>query len=514
MVTRPVLEDRNEMRGWFRAGAALLPLLIASSPPARALWSSDPAHNLVIADGASEQVQPKIVPLADGGFYVSWFDNSTGGYDVRLQRLSASGTELWAHNGVLVADRGLSSTTDYGLSVDAAGNALLAFNDDSQPTERIVAAKFSPAGQSLWGAPGIAVSTSSGFLASPRIAGTADGAVVVAWIQDSDTVLQRIDAQGGIEWTAGGIILPHSGDSFLLADLRAAGTGLEASHVIVSWVRYVTFLGDKHLWAQKLDGNGAPLWGAGPVHVFDLSGGSLQFGNFPEFSADGAGGAVFAWYTSTPALQVRLQRILAAGTEAFAHNGVELSTDTVRSRVNPSATFDPPSQTVTSFWVETNSLQNQFGVYGQRLDGGGARLWGSSGIALVPLGGQEITQVRAMTPAPGPALAGPAPSDAIAVWAETVAFDDQPIRAERIDPAGTAVWIPALRSIKTSSGGTSRLADAASAEGFHALVWTDGESAGDLKAQNLNGDGSLGAAALFADGYESGNTGEWSAHVP
>ena len=39
--------------------------------------------------------------------------------------------------------------------------------------------------------------------------------------------------------------------------------------------------------AQKLDATGALLWGAGHVAVFD--GGSLQFGNFPDFVTDGAG---------------------------------------------------------------------------------------------------------------------------------------------------------------------------------------------------------------------------------
>ena len=186
-------------------GAAAL-----ASVPAGAIWSDDPALNLVVADGASEQVQPKVVALADGGFYVSWFDNATGGYDVRLQRLSASGVELWPHNGILVADRSLSSTTDYGLSVDAAGNALLAFNDDSQPTERIVVSKISPAGVALWGTPGIAVSDSKAFLASPRVAGTDDGEVVVAWFQSPDTVLQRLDPSGTALCAAGWIALAPS----------------------------------------------------------------------------------------------------------------------------------------------------------------------------------------------------------------------------------------------------------------------------------------------------------------
>lgn len=485
---------------------------------ASAIWSNDPANPMIVADGASEQVQPKMVAIADGGFYVSWFDNAAGGYDVRLQRLSASGAELWGHNGILVADRNLSSTTDYGLAIDAVGNALLAFNDDSQATERIVAAKISPAGTPLWGTPGIAVSNSTAFLASPRIAGTDDGDVVVAWFQDPDTVLQRLDPTGAPQWTAGGVALAHTGDVFVLADLQATGASGE---VIVSWVRYVSFLGDKHLWAQKLDADGLPLWGAGHKQVFDLSGGSLQFGNFPEFWSDGAGGAVFAWYTSTPVLQVRAQHLLAAGTEAFAHNGAEVSTDGSRLRVEPTAAYDSSSGETTVYWVEKNSLQSQHGLYGQRFDSGGNRLWTATGKEFLPLSATEITQLTALPLAPLAPLAAVATEgppvvagDTLLAWVETTAFDNQPIEVARIDPFGAYTWAGGIVDLKTRARGTSRLTGAQSVAGFAAFSWTDGDTQRDLAAQNLYWDGTLGTTPFFADGFETGDTAGWSASVP
>ena len=506
--------------GVFRFAGSLLTAAVLLAAPAGAIWSNNPANNLVLADGASEQVQAKMVARDDGGFYVSWFDNANGGYDVRLQRLSALGVELWAHNGILVADRSLSSTTDYGLAIDAAGNALLAFNDDSQPTERIVAAKISPAGVPLWGTPGIAVSNSTEFLASPRIAGTDDGDVVVAWFQSPDTVLQRLDPNGAALWTPGGIALAHSGDTFVLADLQATGAngGLDTGNVIVSWVRYVNFQGAKHLWAQKVDADGLPLWGAGHKQVFDLVGGSLQFGNFPGFEPDGAGGAVFAWYTSTPSLQVRAQHLDRTGAEAFPHDGVEVSTDGSQLRVEPAAAYDNASGETTVFWVEKNSLQSQHGLYGQRLDGTGNRLWGTTGIAFLPLSGTEISQLNALpVPVATRAAEGPPPplaGDTLVAWAATEAFDNQPIRVARIDPAGGYAWNPTLTAIKTSATSTSRLAGALSSDGFAAYAWTDGETLRDLEAQNLQLDGTLGTPPVFADGFETGTTGNWSSAVP
>ena len=147
----------------FLVAASLLTAL-----PVHAQWSSDPANNLAVADRDNEQVQPKIVPTADGGFYVSWFDNATGGYDVYLQRLDAGGNEQWVHNGILVADRTFSSTEDYGLDIDADGNALLAFGFEQGGVAQVLAQKVAPDGTLLWGDPGVFVSSDTACVAAGR----------------------------------------------------------------------------------------------------------------------------------------------------------------------------------------------------------------------------------------------------------------------------------------------------------------------------------------------------------
>jgi len=167
---------------------------------ASAQWPTSPAAPLVVADRSGEQVQPKIAAIAGGGFYVSWFDNSAGGYDVYLQRLDVEGFELWPHDGVLVADRSFSSTQDYGLSVDTEGNALLAFRDDRVSPIQITAAKIAPDGSMLWGPGGVQVSSGNIFVASPRVTGTLDDKIVVAWTSDVNVMIQQLDASGAPQW--------------------------------------------------------------------------------------------------------------------------------------------------------------------------------------------------------------------------------------------------------------------------------------------------------------------------
>ena len=337
--------------------SALPILILACAGPASGQWSCDPANNLAVSDATSDQILPKISPSADGGCYISWFDGIANGFDVRLQRLDAEGNELWSHGGVLVLDRGFSSVQDYGLDVDAAGNALLVARDDSGSGVQITASQVSPSGVLLWGAGGVTLTSTSAFVATPKIAGTSDSGAVVAWTQDASVKLQKLDATGATLWGAGLTLTPGAG-AYTTSDLHDAGTD-----VILSMVHQIgSFTSPKHLLAQKFDAAGNTLWGTSPLGIFDS--GSLQFGNFPPFIPDGSGGAVFAWYGTSP-LQVYAQHVLSGGTEAFPHNGVAGSTNTARVRVDPSVAYDGSSGSTYLFWTEQNTGQSLHGLSGQ-----------------------------------------------------------------------------------------------------------------------------------------------------
>ena len=203
-------------------------LLVGSNGWAQ--WSSDPSKNLALADNndGADQVQPKVKPLANGGWYVSWFDSDPKspppvGYSVYLQRLSAGGVERFKHDGIEVAHLSNSSTEDYGIDIDTSGNALLAFLDTREGSnQQVTAAKMSPAGKALWGTRGVQLTRGTVHSnAAPKIAGTSDGGVVVAWTSDSNTVLQKLDASGKPLWGKG-VVFSETGYNYFLADLHAA----------------------------------------------------------------------------------------------------------------------------------------------------------------------------------------------------------------------------------------------------------------------------------------------------
>jgi hypothetical protein len=466
-----------------------------------AQWPTSPAAPLIVADSSGSQVQPKMVARQDGGFYVSWFDNRTGGYDVYLQRLDVEGRELWPHTGVLVADRSFSSTQDYGLGVDTEGNALLAFRDDRNLPVEITASKVGRDGTLLWGAGGVQVSSGGAFVAAPKVTGSSDGNVVVAWTSDTNVMIQKLDPSGTPLWGAGLTYVPAVG-SFAVSDLHASNAGT----AIVSFNHTTGNFGSPiHIWAQKLAAvDGASLWGAGHVQVFD--GGSLQFGNFPQFISDELGGAVFAWYTNSPSLQCRVQRILTNGTEAFAHQGLEVSTNAAQIRVGPAAAFNQITQEIFVAWREQNSVQSQSALFAQKFDAGGIREWTDSGRQLMPMSGDEIREISTKAVGEG----------ALVTWIQTPSFGNDPVYSIRVDGNGDFAWSPPIAEVCILPTGSDDLVGVRSREGFAAYTWSDGgTSSGDIYAANLNDDGSLGnLVSVFRDDFESGTVDEWTNVIP
>jgi len=471
---------------------ALALLLLASS--AHAQWSSDPTTNLPVSLAPSDQAQAKLVRADNGGgAWLSWFDGIATGYDVRLQRLGENGTELLPTGGVLVADRGFSSTQDYALDVNADGSALLAFRDDRFVGTQISAARIAPDGSAVWGANGVQLTSTTAFVAAPVISRSADGGAFVAWTQDSDVHVQRLNGAGVKQW-ANDVVLTPPGGSYSASDMHGDAAGTSA---VLSFVHQTGGFGSpRRLVAQKFDAAGNLLWGAGHVPVFDT--GSLQFGNFPDFVSDGAGGGVFSWYDAgSLQLQCYVQRILANGAEGFAHNGVAVSTDATRVRVSPHAAFDAATGQTTVVWREQSSNQSQDGVWAQRLDAAGNRLWGATGSSIQPLGPDVLDDVRVVR-----ALAGP-----LVFWERSPAFGQGVLDGARLDGSGQVDLGPF--AVASTPSNKARVAVTDTVGGFALLAWTDDRSdSGDLLAQNVTGEGTLGRVGIescFGVGCPCGN---------
>jgi len=457
---------------------------------AQAQWSADAANNLIVADNAGGTTQPKIVAAPDGGFYVSWFGN-TGGFDIYLQRLDAGGHELWAHNGVLVADRDYSFTYDYGLAVDAAGNAYVSYNccENNSTAEHIVVSKVLADGSLAWGANGITVSApaSTEAVYNAYVTATSDSNLVVAWSADGGVRAQKLDPAGNALWIANGVLLNQPSGFKLLGGVQPGLNG----DAIASWSNQSG--STRILRAQKLaSADGAAQWGGGSaVRVFGV--GNLQAGYYPPFLADGAGGGVFWDYDAVGvAWNARVQHLDANGNLLLGTNGALATTDTTNSHFGTVASWDAASSSIYVVWNDyLNSAGSDYdGVSAQRIDSSGARMWGDTGKVLVPLtdatdGTHSISQLTAL----------PTPDGVLAGWVTgSIPAANQPLTVARLDAAGDYVWAAQTTAVKTDRY-TGRVVGTVGSDGFAAYAWQDGGNGDDttIRAQNLNLDGTLGS---------------------
>ena len=473
----------------------LLVLVLTLATSAWAQWSNDPNQNLALSDiPNADQVQPKIVPLSDNGFFVSWFNNNPNdppphGYDVYLQRLNAGGYEQLPHDGDQIAKLTNSSTEDYGFDIDSQGNALIAFLDTREGSDQqVTVMKISPGGVPLWGPNGIQVTAGNPGAHNPKVTATSDGGVVVAWTASGPkytfVVLQKLDADGNPQWPAtslvnNGIILSESKADYILCDLHAAGKG----SVIASFSRDTGFRTNRILYANKISATGKLLWGASHVKVFST--GTLQVGNFPTFLYDGAGGAVFAWYTATPAIQSFVQHVNSDGTVAFPPDGVPVSANASQIRVAPSVSYNPATKDIFVSWEELDSVQSMSGVYAQRIDAGGNRQWGDNGLAIVPL--QANAEVFERTVQSG--------NDAFVFWVDQQLDETGTMQGVKLDANG--VFLCSQFPVSSLQSAKLNPAIAQSANGNTGIAFQDyryGNFPSDsaIFIQNVNSDCTLG----------------------
>ncbi len=450
--------------------------------PSIASWSDDPAVNLAIADGAGEDVVPKIAGMPDGGCYVGWFDNSTGNYNVRLQRLAPDGTEQWSHNGIVVSAQPQESwITDWDLICDAQGNCVLTFSDIRSGNLDVQAYKITPAGDFAWGENGINLSQDAAWEPTPAVCQASDGDYVFAWGRFPDgasgmMVMQRLAPDGTPRLQVGGkpvVVVANESPGF--PDLVPSLDG----DVILMWVRDISsYMSPRHIRVQRFDPAGDPVW---PTYTAIYDAAAVPMGYAPEIQADGIGGCVCGWHSAPVSMfSSYVQRISADGAEYYAHNGVLVSTDATRHHIDPATAFDPASGEFLVFWNERNSYQSEWGIYGQRISADGARLWGTSGLVIQP-----VNTVYKSYPRTAPLGDG-----AVCLFTDT---DSDRLIAYRLDATGANVWAEVPVLVATTPSSKSRFPLFQDAGGVIRIIWEDTRNGTpDVYGQNLNPDGTLG----------------------
>jgi hypothetical protein len=451
-------------------------------------WSPDSLQNLAICDLAGEQVTPKIVPTSDGGCFVSWFDSRDGGYAMYLQRLDALGVPLLPAGGLLISDHPQQSwLVDYDMAVDGNDNAVLVFSDTRYADGELDVSAYmiGSDGTFRWGSDGICLSdtTKTGFEPAPKVAVTGSGNCIFTWGWSDEEyllVFQKVSPTGEKLWGDWGISFGSgTGD---LSSPDVVPTGEDGA--IVLWKSSTGSFPSQTTWLYTglLDMDGGWGWDDTPILIYNS--GDISPWTFPEIEPDGIGGALFFWYDALDlsTFNVWVQHVDAEGNLRFPMNGAQASTNSDnRLHMSPSAVYLPAGDKTYVFWVEENDNQDQYGLYAQLFSPVGARLWTDSGLELVPITGNQISFVKAL-------------SDGDGIYVGYfIGSLDTAVRALRVGYDGTMAWGPVTLSA-ASLGGKDDLVVCPGADLSALFTWCDNRNDYGIYAQNVHQDGSIGPA--------------------
>ncbi len=452
-----------------------------------AQWTDDPQTNTAVAASANGQTVPKMATTSDGWTWFGWFESvgAPNFYEVRAQLLDPEGNAQFGPSGVLVSNNpNPSSLVDWDLTVDAHGNAFMAFTDSRAGDDRdIYAYLIAPDGTSFWGPNGVTVSNNSDFEADPRVAALSGGEYAVVWPRyDSTRGLryQRINAAGQVQLGPEGIKIAGTGNE---APAFARIVATDDGGFVGAWVRdTASFLSPRHIHAQKFDASGNPQWPGSFLVMQNVT--SVPIAHSPRVILSADGGAAVAWHdTRDGDFDCYVQRINADGTLAFTPNGIAASSFAGRQQLDPAISFLPGTNEIIMFYNERNAAQSQWGLSVQRFDEFGGQAFGPTGVELVALSSTNLSAPVSVS----------AENGAIMMYTRATGPVTNELYALRVDEFGSPAWAGPV-AMSTAVSSKFRLQATVDASGVARAGWEDDRNgSGDVYAQSIGADGTLGA---------------------
>ncbi|MBM3329457.1 MAG: T9SS type A sorting domain-containing protein [Calditrichaeota bacterium] len=274
---------------------------ISGAQSMRKEWQ--PTTGVPIVTGERNQQAGRLYPDGQGGAYFIWEDERDRPFpelDIWGHRFNRSGQPLWAQNGVPICR--IDGQQDAPLVRRTAdGGAFFVWGDYRSGSYELWGQKFTPNGQPVGNANGI-----------PLVAGLGGNGVFPKGIerQDGTFTVLWLDGRFGI----GGLVpfisnvrdlgnrpelmtQPNGAPALVNSyggGINPDGCNDEQGGTIVVWEDHRG--GQVYsIYAQRIDENGARLWGDRGVKVADFD--YEQY--LPKVTGDGQGGALVVWKAPT-----------------------------------------------------------------------------------------------------------------------------------------------------------------------------------------------------------------------
>jgi hypothetical protein len=283
--------------------ALVLCSLVIAVPSIWANWVQD---GVPVCTVIGEQRDPTLASDGSGGVIVTWWDNRNGYHDIYAQRVNASGAVQWTADGVALCTA--TGDQQYPKIVsDGMSGAIVTWYDSRNGNSDIYAQRVNATGVVQWTADGVALCTETGGQWYPTIASDDASGAIITWYGspgNNDIYVQRVNASGTVQWTANGVALCTAAAEQWSPKITSDGAG----GAIVTWHDWRNMNYD--IYAQRVNALGGVQWTANGVALCTATGNQYS----PTIIRDGAGGAIVTWEDSRSGdMDVYIQSVDAHG---------------------------------------------------------------------------------------------------------------------------------------------------------------------------------------------------------
>jgi len=451
----------------------LLVILLSMPATLAAQWSDSSGVNNEAASSPYDQVDARAVTDGAGGALIAWreFRPSTG-YDVYAARIDTMGYDAWPPGGVAICTT-TTDVLDLRAVSDGRGGAVIVWREIRGPSGYdLFAQRIDSNGALLWTAGGVAVTSAAGTQDQAAVTGDRFGGAVVAWRDfrngtDRNIFAQRIDSAGIAAWTPDGVSVCGTGEDQGDPQLAPDGGG----GATVAWEDYRSGTAFD-IYAQRIGGTGAAAWITDGVIVSTAAADQVN----PRVATDAGGRAVIAWEDarSGTSWDVYAQRVNASGLLMWNPAGEAVCT-AGQSQVSLDIADDGSGGAFIAWQDDRNVLSTD--VFAQHLNSAGGPAWTPGGVGVCTATNHQVS----------PRVVSAGSGSAVFAWQDLRNGADYDIFAQRINPGSAAAWTPGGVPIGTAQGGQQDPSIAANGAGGAIVAWKDGRagSVNGIFAQNV-----------------------------
>jgi len=332
--------------------------------------------------------------------------------------------------------------------------------------------------QAVWQQDGIPVRQGVNIEWSRAAASVEDGGVVYTWsdtrLGDRDVWAQKIDSEGNELWGENGTLINDQINR--QEDIVVIDVG--NNEVVVAWVDFRNEdAGD--IYAQKLDSAGNIMWAEAGVPLCLAANIQISL----NIVSDDAGGAYVLWIdkrasnTDIYATHILSSGNIADGWEVDGNAVVVMNGDQNQHSFRKDGTGK-----AVVVWHDKRDAEDE-DLYMQRLGENGQMMWGENGILLCgEPGAQESTKLIQMED-----------TGMVVVWRDKRNDNDGDIYARKVNLDGSFAWSNEV-VIYEGSGIQRNPRLASGSDNSVLAVWEDGRNDSyykDIFAQKIAADGNL-----------------------